>query len=96
MRIDHTYQKAVDLEIDKLCRLSPCELMALKPLSKTVTIDGIDIPISYHIMDLGEKRNIGVLSERSLMVGVRKFSSGIEVELKAVRMSDHDAANLYD
>ena len=77
MTTDKHFQEVVELE---LARMVPCELMKLQPQTKKVNSGGTEVEITYHILDLGDTRHIGVLASRDLLVGYQKYSAGITVQ----------------
>lgn len=96
--LDAIYQNAVDLEIDSLARLSPCELMQIQPKSwKVDTVQGV-IELAYLIFDGGDNRRIAVVTERPVLLGFakRKFVSALKVQLSSERLSSFEVAALYD
>lgn len=95
--LDTIYQNAVDLEIDRLARFSPCELMQIQPKTwKVHTALGF-VELSYLIFDGGDHRLIAVVTDR-LVLGFarRKFASALRVQLSSERMSNFEVADLYD
>lgn len=96
--LDAIYQNAVDLEIDSLARLSPCELMQIQPKSwKVDTVRGV-FEMAYLIFDGGDHRRIAVVTERSVLLGFarRKFAAALKVQLRSERLSSYEVAFLYD
>lgn len=96
MDIDQLYKDAVDAELDLLARMTPCQLMQLQPAIKTVHSSSVEVEIAYTIADYGDSRNIGVTATRKLLVGHRKYSGGIVVQLGSRRMTEQEAAERYD
>lgn len=92
------YQNAVDYEIDRLVRLSPSELMQIKPGSWTLNTEHGSIELAYLIYDGGDVRRIAVVAERPVALGVfkRKFAGALKVKLSCERLSEHEVADLYD
>jgi hypothetical protein len=95
--LDAIYQNAVDQEIDRLARLTPCELMQVQPKSwKVDTALGV-VKLTCVILDGGDHRRIAVLAER-LLPGFarRKFANALKVRLSCERLSSDEVADLYD
>ncbi|THC46309.1 hypothetical protein C2862_03625 [Massilia sp. Mn16-1_5] len=95
---DSIYQDAVDSEIDRLARLSPCELMRIEPLSWKLDTECGPVELHCVISDQSDVRHIVVMSERPLMLGMarRRFVAAVEVKLSAERMSNACVSDLYD
>lgn len=98
MSPDSLYQDAVDREIDRLARLSACELMRLEPKSWKVETEFGAMELTCMIHDWGEVRHIAVLADKPVLLGLarKRFVAGIKVTLSYERMSDAEAADLYD
>lgn len=96
--LDSVFQDAVDQEIDRLARLSPCELMQLAPRRWSVETAAGPVNLQYKIDDLGDVRHIAVLADRPVLLGIarRRFAGGLKVELRMTRMSDLEVVDLYD
>lgn len=96
--LDSICQDAVDQEIDRLARLSPCELMQLTPENRRVDTKLGPAELTYLIFDGGDFRHIAVMIERSNMFGLtkRKFTSALKVKLSFERLSTYEVADLYD
>jgi hypothetical protein len=77
--LDATYQNAVDQEVDRLARLSPCELMQLKAERWKLTIELGMVELAHQIFDDGNLRRIAVVAERPLLLGFgkRKFAGAL-------------------
>lgn len=97
-RLDAIYQETVDLELDRLARLSPCELMQLKPKSWKVDTEQGLVEVVYSIFDGGDHRRIAVMAERPVLLGFakRKFVGALKVRLGCERLSSYEVADLYD
>ena len=93
---DADFQGAVDLEADRLLRLTPCELMQIRSGVVSVPFNGQMIDVSLNVRDLGCERHIGVLARRNLIIGHRKFSRGIRIELELKNMTSEETESLYD
>ena len=96
--LDAIYQNAVDIEIDNLARLSPCELMQIQPKCwKVDTVQGV-VELAYLIFDGGDHRRIAVVTERSVLLGFarRKFAAALKVQLRSERLTSYEVATLYD
>lgn len=87
----------VSREVDRLARLSPCELMRLEQKREEVSIVGKAAKLFHSVADFGDHRRIGVvlIIPGILGFGERKFQGGIKVELQTERMSDTEAAELF-
>jgi hypothetical protein len=97
-RLEVIYQNAVNLEVDRLARLSPCELMLIQPKSwKVDTGQGV-AELAYLIFDGGDHRRIAVMAERPVLLGFarRKFAGALKVQLSSERLSSYEIAALYD
>ncbi|MGK5060369.1 hypothetical protein ACQ4WY_25885 [Janthinobacterium sp. LB2P49] len=97
-RLDAIYQNAVDLEVDHLARLSPCELMQIQPKSWKVDTEQSVVELAYLIFDGGDHRHIAVMAERPALLGFarRKFAGALKVQLSSERLSSSELAALYD
>jgi hypothetical protein len=97
-RLDIIYQNAVTQEIDRLARLSPCDLMQLEPRSWKVETELVPIELTCKIFDGGDQRLIAILAERPVMLGLaaRKFADALEVKLSCERLSSLQVADFYD
>lgn len=96
--LETAYRDEVDREIDRLSRLLPCELMQLTPRSWKVETSSGSVDLACLIHDLGDVRHIAVMAQRPVWLGLayEKFYAGIKVKLTFERMSDTEAADLYD
>jgi hypothetical protein len=97
-RRDAIFQRTVDLEVDRLARLSPCELMQIHPKRWAVdTAQGV-VELVYPISDDTDRRRIVVMAERPVLLGFakRKFVGALNVRSSAERLSSYEAAALYD
>ncbi|QBE66118.1 hypothetical protein [Pseudoduganella lutea] len=96
--LDSIYQNTVDLEVDRLSRLSPCELMQLTPKHREVETGRGVVELAYLIFDGGDFRRIAVMAERPVMLGFakRKFAGALKVQLRCERLSGDEVADLYD
>lgn len=97
-RSDTIYQAAVDVEVDRLARLTPCELMQLEPESREVNTAEGRIQLTRLIFDGGDHRRIAVVVERPVLLGVakRKFAGALDVQLRCERLSSDEIGDLYD
>lgn len=97
-RLDTIYQNAVDLEIDRLARLSPLELMQLNPRSWKVDAEHCLVELAYLILDGDDHRRIAVVAERPFLLGLakRKFVSALKVQMSCERLSSYEVADVYD
>jgi len=97
-RLDAIYQNAVDVVVDRLARLSPCELMQIQSKSWKVDTEQGVIELAYLIFDGSDHRRIAVMAERPVLLGFarRKFVGALKVQLSSERMSNHEVAALYD
>eukprot|EP01034_Spumella_vulgaris_P040851 gene40851-biopygen34690 len=88
----------VSQEVDRLARLTPCDLMQLTCSSAEVSVAGIDARLVRRVADFGSTRHLGVvlLIPGILGFGERRFQGGIKVELLSQRMSDLEAVDLLD
>lgn len=88
----------VSREVDRLARLQPCELMQLERKSEELTVAGKAAKLFHSVADFGDHRCIGVILEIPgiLRVGERQFQGGVKVELRSQRMSDVEAAELFN
>lgn len=93
---DSDFQGAVDKEADRLMRLTPCELMQIPTGVVSVPFNGHVIAVSLSVRDLGDERHIGILAQRDLPLGHRKFACGIRVVLESKSMTSKEAGSLYD
>lgn len=93
---DQDYQGAVDMEADRLLRLTPCELMQIPSEVLSVKFNGQMIDVSLSVRDLGYERHIGILAQRNLVIGHRKFARGIRVVLESRGMSSDETESFYD
>lgn len=94
---DEIFEKAVETEVDRLSRSSPCELMQLEPHEKQVDVEDCKVDLTILIQDFGDRREIGVVATKRLVLGAcRKFSRGLSLQLKARRLANDEAASLYD
>jgi hypothetical protein len=96
--LDPIYQATVDLELDRLARLSPCELMQLKPKRWKVDTEQGHVELAYSIFDGGDHRRIAVMAERPVLLGLakRKFAGALKVQLSCERLPSYEVADLYD
>ncbi len=96
--LDSIYQATVELEVDRLSRLSPCELMQLEPKSWKVETAQDLVELAYSIFDGGDHRLIAVMAERPVLLGLakRKFAGALKVQLGCERLSSYEVATLYD
>ena len=96
--LDAIYQRTVDLEVDRLARLSPCELMQIHPKRWAVDTEQGVVELGYLISDGTDHRRIVVMAERTVLLGFakRKFVGGLNVQLSTERLSSQEAAALYD
>ena len=92
---DEVYQKAVDLEIDRISRLNACDLMKVEEGERNIEISGHQITVYFDVKDWGDTRHIGVLATKKLFIGYRKFYAGMLVELESRRITDKEASELY-
>jgi hypothetical protein len=97
-RLDAIYQNAVDLEIDRLARLSPFELMQLHPESWKVNTEHGIIELAYLILDGDDHRRIAVVAERPVLLGFAKikFAGALKVQMSCERLPSYEVADLYD
>lgn len=58
---ENTCNEFVSREVDRLARLSPCELMRLTQKSEEATVAGNSAKLIYQISDFGDIRQIGVI-----------------------------------
>ena len=88
----------VSREVDRLARLTPCELMRLSPKSEVITVEGATAKFSQTVADFGDIRHIGVilLIPGTLGCGRQQFQGGIKVQLRSERMSDDEASDIFD
>lgn len=94
---DEIFEKAVETEIDRLARSSPCDLMQLESHEKQVDVEDYKVDVTVLIQDFGDRREIGVLATKRLVLGAcKKFSRGLSLQLKARRLANDEAASLYD
>ncbi len=93
---DENYQGAVDMEADRLMRLTPCELMQLTSGITSVQFNGQTVEVYLSVLDLGSERHVGVLAQRNFVVGHRKFARGIRVKLESSDMTPSEVVDLYD
>jgi hypothetical protein len=93
---DADFQGAVDLEADRLLRMTSCELMQISSGEVPVQWNGKTINVFLHIRDFGAERHIGILACRDLVIGHRKFSRGVKIKLETTSMTEEEAASLYD
>ena len=77
-------------------RLTPCELMKIRSGLVSVPFNGQVIDVSLNVRDLGDERHIGVLAQRNLVIGHRKFSREIRIELELKGMTSEETGSLYD
>jgi hypothetical protein len=98
LRLDAVYQETVDLEVDRLARLSPCELMQLHPKCWTVDTGQGVVELAYLISEGSDHRRIAVVAERPVLLGFakRKFAGALKVQMSTERLSSHQVADLYD
>jgi hypothetical protein len=56
------------------------------------------IELAYLIYDGSDVRQIAVVAERPVVLGLakRKFAGALKVKLSCERLSSYDVANLYD
>jgi hypothetical protein len=96
--LDAIYQEAVDLEVDRLARLAPCELMQLKPKGWKVNTEQGPIELTYFIFDGEDHRRIAVMASRPALFGFacKKFAGALKVQLRCERLSSDEVADLYD
>ncbi len=94
--LDTLFQSAVDLEADRLARLSPYELMVLRNQEKLISIEGQEVRVSVYVQDFSEERHIGVIAIRKRVIGEAKFFAGLKVACAMVRMTNNEAAGYYD
>ncbi|XLZ70595.1 hypothetical protein ABT364_01130 [Massilia sp. SR12] len=93
---DADFQGAVDIEADRLLRLTPCELMQVPTGVVSVPFNGQVIDVSLSVRDLGDERHIGILAQRNLPLGHRKFARGIRVVFESKSMTSEETGSLYD
>ncbi len=93
---DADYQGAVDLEADRLMRLTPCELMKIPSGVVSVPFNGQLIDVSLRVCDFGVERHIGVLAQKNLAIGHRKFVRGIRIMLESKGMTPEETGSIYD
>jgi len=93
---DADFQGAVDIEADRLLRLTPCELMQIPSGVVSVPINGQLIDVLLSVRDLGDERHIGILAKRNLPLGHRKFARGIRIVLELQIMTSEETGSLYD
>jgi hypothetical protein len=93
---DADFQGAVDLEADRLMRMTSCELMQISSGEVPVQWNGKTISVFLHVRDFGAERHIGILAHRDLVIGHRKFSRGVKIKLESESMTEEEAASLYD
>jgi len=88
----------VSKEVDRLARLSPCELMQLTQKGVEVTVADKAAKLFHHIVDFGDTRRIGVilLFPSKLGFGGWQFRGGVRVHLRSERISGAEAAELFD
>lgn len=88
----------VSREVDRLARLSPCELMQLTQIGVDVTVADKAAKLFHRIADFGDTRQIGVilLFPSKLGFGGWQFRGGVRVHLRSERISDDEAAELFD
>lgn len=97
-QLDAIYQTAVDHEVDRLARLSPFELMQLKPGSWRVDTEQGSIELACLVHDDSNVRQIAVISQRPVVLGFakRKFAGALKVNLSCERLSNCEVMDLYD
>lgn len=91
-------QKAIDQEVDRLCRLKSYELMQLVAHNKLVSVDDLEIEIGISVQDYDDHRNIGVHHEsRTRSPFYKKYFGGLEIEFNQPRrLTDEEASSFYD
>jgi hypothetical protein len=96
-QLDIIYQNAVDREVDRLARCSPCELMQLQPQNWSVDTEQGSIELARSIHDGGDFRQIAIVAERPVMLGFAKrtFAGALKVKLSCERLSTDEVADLY-
>ncbi|MTW10044.1 hypothetical protein GM658_05470 [Pseudoduganella eburnea] len=92
---DQDFQTAVDLEADRLLRLSPCELMQIQNHEVISSVAGGEVSVLIKIIDLGDFRHIGVLAERKYFLGSARYARGIKVQLSMQSMDSDEIAKYY-
>lgn len=93
---DQDFQTAVDIEADRLLRLTPCDLMQIETHEVVRLVSNHEIPLWVTVRDFGDVRHIGVVAERKFLIGCRRFSRGIKVHLSMQSMDSRESAENYD
>jgi len=95
---DMYIQVAVDSVVDKLCRMSPCELMHIEDYSSSILAGNKEVEVYVFVHDFQDERHIGVVATKKLpLFGERRFVGGIEVKLQQPRrLKNEEAATRYD
>ena len=96
-QLDAIYQNAVENEIDRLARFSPCELMQLKSDSWSVDTEQGTIQLVCSIHEDGDVRQIAVVAERPVVLGFarRTYAGALRIKLSCKRLSSDEVAELY-